>query len=682
MARRIDKELEEFRRIMEVPSTFEEGFRWSSLLGAIFVALLMVPGAIYMGLLAGVGIGGAAQWVTVILFIEVARRAHKHLGKSEIFVLFFMAGSMMGGLGLGVQGGATSGLLWNQFFIQSDAAAAAGFTDQIPNWVAPPLTSESYSTRTFFHVDWIPVLIMVILGTSMSQISNMVLGYGLFRVASDIEKLPFPMAPVGAQGIMAMAEDIEAKNAKSAEESWRWRVFAIGGAMGLAFGAVYLLLPVLSGALTGTAIQIFPIPFSDFTPKTGNYLPAFATGLSWDLGNFIVGMVLPFYGMVGSFIGLIITAVANPILYKFHILNNWQPGDDTISTMFKNNVDFYFSFQIGIALAIAVVGIYQVIANITAKRREIRKMGGDVKMNLKAGSRPPEGRGDISWWVIIFCYFIITSIYTILSVFLLYMHHDYQWNTGIRNVFYVLLFLGFFYTPLISYVTARLEGMVGQVVSIPMIREAALILSGYRGIACWFLPMPLANYGTMTVFYRQCELTGTKFTSIWKTQIILYPIILVSTLFFMNFIWGLQPIPSFAYPYAQMMWELDAATRSIMYSATTGDYSMFEQAWNVRYFAIGGGFGVVLFSLMAGLGAPIMLTYGVVRGLGQTMPHSIIFQFIGALIGHFYFKKRLKLKWRQYIPVVSAGFGCGMGLITTMGVGITFLSKSVIEMSF
>ena len=46
------------------------------------------------------------------------------------------------------------------------------------------------------------------------------------------------------------------------------------------------------------------------------------------------------------------------------------------------------------------------------------------------------------------------------------------------------------------------------------------------------------------------------------------------------------------------------------------------------------------------------------------------------------FKKRLKLKWRQYIPVVGAGFGCGMGLVTTMGVGITFLSKSVIKMSF
>ena len=59
---KIDKELEEFRQVMEVPSTFEDGFNWTSLLGAIFVALLMVPGAIYMGLLAGVDSTGAATF--------------------------------------------------------------------------------------------------------------------------------------------------------------------------------------------------------------------------------------------------------------------------------------------------------------------------------------------------------------------------------------------------------------------------------------------------------------------------------------------------------------------------------------------------------------------------------------------------------------------------------------------
>ena len=61
---------------------------------------------------------------------------------------------------------------------------------------------------------------------------------------------------------------------------------------------------------------------------------------------------------------------------------------------------------------------------------------------------------------------------------------------------------------------------------------------------------------------------------------------------------------------------------------------------------------------------------------------TIIPQFIGALIGRYYFQKKLKLRWRQYIPVVAAGFACGMGLITTVGVGITFLSKAVIRLSF
>lgn len=678
--RPIDKELEEFRRIMEVPSTFEEGFRWSALLGAVFVALLMVPGAIYMGLLAGVGIGGAAQWVTVILFIEVARRAHQHLNKSEIFVLFFMAGSMMGGLGLA--GGRTSGLLWDQFFVQSDAAAANGIANEIPRWVAPnPIEHpESYGLRTFFHVDWVPVLVLAIVGTFLSQIANTVVGYGLFRITSDIEKLPFPLAPVGAQGIMAMAEDIEAKGAKAAEENWRWRVFAIGGAIGLAFGSVYLLLPVLSGALTGTAIQIFPIPFSDFTGKTGRYLPAFATGIDWNLGNLIFGMVMPFWGMVGSFIGLIITAIANPVLYKVGLLSNWKFGDDTIATLFKTNVDFYFSFHIGIAVAIAIVGFWQVGRHMIETRRE-RRLSGDTADQHRHASAVPPGRGDIPWWAIAVCYVAVTSIYIALAMGLLRWHHGF-WHPHIFRVLWILIFLGAVYTPLISYVTARLEGMVGQVVEIPMIREAALILSGYKGIACWFVPMPIANYGSMTVFYRQCELTGTKFTSIWKTQIILYPIILISSLFFMNFIWGLNPIPSFSYPYAQRMWELDAATRCIMYSATMGEYSMFEEAWNPIYFFCGGTFGVILFTLMQFFNAPLLLTYGVVRGLGQTIPHAIIAQFIGALIGQFYFKKRLGLRWRQYVPVVGAGFGCGMGLITTLGIGITFLSKSAIKLPF
>ncbi len=661
---KLDKELEEFRQVMEVPSTFEEGFSWTAMLGAIFVALLMVPGAIYMGLLAGVeNIGPASQWVTVILFIEVAKRAQKNLKKAEIFVLFFMAGAAMGM--------PFNGLLWNQFFVRSEAAIATGVAADLPVWFAPGIESASYSARTFFHIDWLPAIGLVIFGTFFSQLSSMVLGYGLFRVANDIEKLPFPMAPIGAQGIMALAEDADEKNIEQSEGRWRWRVFSIGGALGLAFGAVYLLLPTLTGAMTGQPITILDIPFSDWTPRTGNYLEAVATGMSWDLGNLIFGMVLPFFAMVGAFVGLLATFVLNPILYRQGVLSSWTPGESTVSTLYLNNIDFYFSFQIGIAIAIAVAGISQVIRSIRKAKKKA-----DASMDSLGGSMMravPEGRGDMKVWIVLAVYLFVTLTYIGVSGWLIGWH---------RGVMIVLFFLGFVYTPLISYVTARLEGMVGQVVEVPFIREAALILSGYQGVAVWFLPIPIANYGQMTVFYKQCELTGTRFTSIWKTQVVLFPIILVSSIFFMNFIWGLAEVPSAVYPFADEIWKLHAENACIMYSSTLGEYSIFEEAFRASYIAVGAIFGGILFWGLAALGAPVMLTYGVVRGLGQTMPHAVIPQFIGALIGRYYFQRKMGLKWRQYIPVVSAGFACGMGLITTVGVGVTFLSKAAIPLPF
>jgi hypothetical protein len=374
-------------------------------------------------------------------------------------------------------------------------------------------------------------------------------------------------------------------------------------------------------------------------------------------------MVLPFFAMLGSFIGLVVMIIANPILYKFQILSSWAPGDDTIITLFKNNIDFYFSFGIGIALAIAIVGVYSVIKTFREKTK-------DPNAQLAA---TPEGRGDIKPWLIIICYFFVTFTYIIVSGFLINWH---------RGVMVVLFLMGFVYTPFISYVTARLEGIAGQIVEIPMIREASLILSGYRGVAVWFLPIPIANYGAMTVFYRQCELTGTKFTSIWKSKVILYPIILISSILFANFIWSLAEIPSSIYPFAQKMWDLNAANQCIIYSSTLGEYSMFEDAFKWTYLLIGTGFGLTLFGAMTYLGAPIFLIYGLIRGLGQSMPHAIIPQMIGALLGKYYFQKKLGLKWRQYIPVVTAGFACGIGLITTLGVGIIFLNKAVVQLPF
>ncbi len=89
----------------------------------------------------------------------------------------------------------------------------------------------------------------------------------------------------------------------------------------------------------------------------------------------------------------------------------------------------------------------------------------------------------------------------------------------------VLVFYGFVYTPVVSYVSARMEGIVGMSVNVPFVREATFILTGYKGAAIWFAPFPAYNYGAQTSYFRQTELTGTKITSMVKAEAFVLPIV-------------------------------------------------------------------------------------------------------------------------------------------------------------
>ena len=259
-----DKELKEYRDLMKPPDKFEEGFDWKTIVGAVFIGFLMMPGSMYLQLVIGQGIGPAARWVTIILFAEIAKRSYTHLKQQEIFLLYYMAGAALAS--------PFQGLLWNQYLVQSDAARMLGLTEFIPHWIAPALGSGSYLERTFMHRDWL-VPIMLLIGAQLVQrIDHFGLGYSLYRITSDVEKLPFPMAPVGALGTMALAESTEDK-----KTGWKWRVFSIGGVIGLAFGFFYVLLPALSGLLFSEPIRLIPIPWVELTMHTEDVLPAVAT---------------------------------------------------------------------------------------------------------------------------------------------------------------------------------------------------------------------------------------------------------------------------------------------------------------------------------------------------------------------------------------------------------------------
>ncbi len=649
-----DKELLEYRDLLKTPTRFEEGFDWKTVVGAIFIGFLMMPGSMYLQLVIGTGIGPAARWVTIILFAEIAKRSYTELKQQEIFLLYYMAGAALAS--------PFQGLLWNQYLVQSDAARMLGLTEFIPAWVAPAIDSDSLVERTFFHRDWlIPILLLV--GSQVIQrVDRFGLGYALYRITSDVEKLPFPMAPVGALGTMALAESTEEK-----QKSWKWRVFSIGGVIGLVFGGVYVLLPTVSGLIFTESVRLIPIPWIELTRYTEGVLPAVATGIQLDLGLLFVGMVLPFWAVMGGLIGLVITLVANPFLYKQGILHRWHLGMGTVDTVFANNFDFYMSFGIGLGLAVAFIGVWTVV-------RSFNKSGVE-KGSLRDLFHPPAGRGDINFWLSIAIYVCSTLAYVVLCVWLV---PNFPW------VFF--LGYGFVYTPVISYITARMEGIAGQFVSLPLVREASFIAGarffGYQGIEIWYAPIPIHNYGEATVGFREIELTGTSLRGIIKAEIVVFPVVMISSLLFSQFIWRLAPIPSANYPYAQELWHLQALNTLLMQTSTLEGNSLFFQALRASYVLAGIGFGVVTYAILSLFGLPVLLVYGVVRGLGQSTPHGMLLEVAGAFLGRFFFLKRYGAMWRQYAPVLLAGFSCGMGLTGMFAMGFALILKSLGRLAY
>ncbi|NUP99659.1 MAG: peptide transporter, partial [Armatimonadetes bacterium] len=370
-----ERELAEFRSIMEEPESYQDGMTWVALVGALFIGFVMMPASIYLGLVAGETMGAAAVWVTIILFTEVAKRSFVQLKRQEVYMLYYLAGGLTSIVGVAaLSGGPFATLIWNQYLANSPAASS--FAADIPRWVAPPAGSAALVQRTFFHPDWLPAIFLLMAREVLSRMSWFGLGYTLFRVTSDIEKLSFPLAPVAAQGATALAETT------GKEETWRWRVFSFATMLGILFGIIYVAVPAVSGLVLVRPIYLLPIPWIDFTAATESIFPATPLGVGTSLGAVVTGMVLPFWVVVGTTMATLGSVLINPTLHRFGLLKQWEPGMDTINTVFANQLDFYLSFGVGTALSIAVIGLGKMAANWKTAR-------------ARASRGVPEGRGDV-----------------------------------------------------------------------------------------------------------------------------------------------------------------------------------------------------------------------------------------------------------------------------------------------
>ena len=466
------------------------------------------------------------------------------------------------------------------------------------------------------------------------------------------------------------------------KKSERWRLFSLGIVLGLAFGAIQVGIPAISGLLLDKPIFLIPQPFIDTTTLTEALLPATPTGLVLDLGVILMGFVLPFWAVVGTAAAIVLTVIANPLLQHAGLLTRWQPGMDTINTTFANSMDFWMSFGIGSAFAIAAVSIFQTVRDV---RRRVRELSANPASSGQGGLRslwatPRTGRGDYSMW------FAVVG-YVVVSVILIALCYALLKDTGTNRIG-LLIFLSLFtfvYNPLISYVNARLLGISGQSVDIPFIKETAFILSGAKGVEVWLAPIPITNYGGQAQGFRVNELTGVSFRSLIKADLLLLPFMFCLSWVFWAFIWHASPIPSDAFPAAQINWELRTKTDTLLYTSTFAPPgalppsildSEFMQAIHKDVVCSAFGLTTGLFVLFSVFGLPTLFIYGIIRGLGA-LPHTMALEIVGAMIGRYYYQKKYgSTNFLRMAPTLLAGYFTGVGLISMVTIAMRLIQAA------
>lgn len=632
---------------------FQEGFTARTALGALFIALVMLPGGIYLGLAAGWGVGDAAEWVTIVLFAEVARRSFNPLRKQEIYVLFYIAASLTTAVNAarGLGGGPFANLIWNAFFVSSEPAKP--FADQIPSWATPSPESPAVAQRELWHPHWWTPIALLVLTDLTARLSWMSMGYALFRITRDVEKLPFPMASVAASGATALAD--------AGHETWRWRVFSSGAVAGMLFGAIYIGLPIISGLFLKKPIELLPIPFADFTVQLESVMPAAIVGISLSLANMLVGFVLPFEMVLGAAISSFLAmVVVNPMLYRAGLLPNFQLGSNALVAKLTVDMDFWLSVGLGVNIAIAIIGIALVAKTFLQARSERRER--------MLGFAPPPDRGDVPMLWAILVWMAATATSVILCRLLVPSFPVW-----------ILLVFGFLWSPLNSYISARMHGLTGRGVGFPYVREASVIASGYSRPDIWYAPIPMYDHGWAAQRFREVELTETKFTSILKAELFMFPLLMLASFAFWAFFWKSTAIPSSEFTYASKMWPPEAAMQAVMQQVNSrgGPSGWFAEAIKPGHIVGGAAAGLATYGLFTLMKLPLLFFYGFAGGIGLLPAYSVP-QLVGAWIGKRFFQKRLgEAKWISYAPVVVAGFSCGTGLIAMLCIAGSLIAKAL-----
>jgi hypothetical protein len=160
----------------------------------------------------------------------------------------------------------------------------------IPSWWAPPSESPVLYKRgleALLDPSWRIPIFLIIFGTITWFIAEMSMAILTSIMFIEVERLPYPFAPMDAAVAITLSERSEDK----------LKIFSLSALFAFLYSFILYGLPAL-----GIAVFI-PVPWVDFTRYTQYILPGALLGICTDIMPYAFGFLIPFHVVIYILIG-------------------------------------------------------------------------------------------------------------------------------------------------------------------------------------------------------------------------------------------------------------------------------------------------------------------------------------------------------------------------------------------
>jgi len=615
---------------------YVSGLTWRSLLALLYGIVLFVPAAIWISLVTiGVNFTAVMQIALITLFVEFARYSGRPLTVQEATIIYVIASQLVVGQPII--------LVYRTWFVHSPIAEMFGLTGKIPTWWAPPYGSLAWRIRNLFHSDFMVPIGLYLLTQTLGTLGAFVFATMANEVFIEHERLPFPMEEVVARSIVVLAK----------REEVHLGILASTAFVGAIYGIILYTLPLVSGA-AGYPISLMPIPWYDFTSYIETFMPGASFGIATDIMLLALGFILPSKLVLAMLVGTVARyIVLNWLTVHLHVTpwgEHYTPGMNLTMIYQESTLYLWASVIIGISFAVGLAPLFS-RPRVLTRSLNVLFRGLSGRREERITERILSPKAFVILWIVVGVVFAV--IYHLL---------DPQFSL-LAGLIWEFPFMF-----LMMLITVRMRGEAGITWMFPYAQQAYLLLTGYKGITGWFLPLNMHPGVGWTSNFKVCQLTGTSYKSLMIAYFIALPISLLLGLLYTSAYWAMAPMPSVMYPATHIQWPVNA-----MYQALwiTRPEKFFDASLILYSFLLTMGMGIALNFLRLG----VCLT-GILAGISS--PIATVFTiFLGNLIGRVIIFKLGMEYFNRYKQTIAAGLMLGEGIAIMIGTAGAIILKSI-----